>query len=103
MVSVFVAGGDVAVAKKPRRVKVGERFVMYLGWTPIDAIVIEDMGDLGIGGRQLVRIRELPTGMYDLQREYEVPAEDIPSYGVPPAAPPPVKRKRAARTAPAGR
>ena len=91
----------MARAKKPRRVKVGERFVMYLGYDPIEAVVIEDRGNLGVGGRQLVRIRELPTGPYDEQREYEVPAENIPSYGVPPAAQPP-RRRRPSRAASTG-
>ena len=88
----------MAMVNKRHRVKVGERFTIYVGQFPVEAVVIEDRGDLGIGGRQIVRIRELTTGLYDLQREYEVPAEDIPSYGVPPAAPPTTTRKRARAT-----
>ena len=85
----------------PHRVKVGERFVKYLGQTPVDVVVIEDRGNLGVDGGQVVRIRELARGPYDEEREYEVPVKDLPALGVPPAAPPPPPRKGRSRAIPA--
>ena len=85
-------------ATTPRRVQVGERFTRYLGHTPVDLIVVEDRGNLGVAGGQVVRVREVATGPYDEEREYEVAVADIPSYGVPPAAPlRPRKRSKAVR------
>jgi hypothetical protein len=61
-----------------RRVKVGERYVRHLGQVPVEVLVIEDRGNLGVGGRQLVRVRQpIDGGEPGDVREYEMAAEDL--------------------------
>jgi hypothetical protein len=68
---------------------------MPFGTSTIAAEVIEDRGDLGIGGRQIVRIRYVLEP--DVVCETEWPAEEL----LPPPDPsgPPSARRR--RVAPA--
>ncbi len=83
----------MAKSQLPTKIRVGERFTRYLGHTPVEVVVIEDRGNLGVDGGQVVRIREVAAGPYDEEREYEIPAKDIPAMAVPPAPPPPRRRK----------
>lgn len=61
---------------KPRIVCVGDRVAVQFATRVIQAEVIEDLGEIGVGGRQLVRVRALePTdGEYE---EFELAAEEL--------------------------
>ena len=61
--------------KKPKRIKVGDRVILHLGTSDELAEVVEDRGFIGMGGRQLLRIRKLGVGP-ELSMPYEVPAEE---------------------------
>lgn len=57
------------------RLKLGDRIRFVFGDAEIEAIVIEDRGNLGVGGRQIVRIRtEIEPGITE---EWETPAEGV--------------------------
>lgn len=57
-------------------VRVGDRVTIQFATRVIQAEVIEDLGGIGAGGRQLVRVRALePTdGEYE---EFELAAEEL--------------------------
>ena len=58
--------------RKPRKLKVGARVGLQLGAaSAVPAVVIEDVGPIGFGGRQWVRIRLTD----DNDREFDFPAE----------------------------
>lgn len=58
-----------------KRLVVGDKAVLDCWGVPIPVVVIEDRGDIGVGGRQLVRIRLEE----DEAREFEWPAEELSS------------------------
>lgn len=65
---------------KPLTLPVGTRVLVH--WpTTTEAEVIEDRGYLGIGGRQIVRIRA--TQETDLPKDFEVPAEELEVVSLP--------------------
>ncbi|MEM1031794.1 MAG: hypothetical protein AAGN82_15690 [Myxococcota bacterium] len=56
--------------------KVGAKVTLMFGGRRVDAIVVEDRGHLGVGGRQLLRVRlELEDGAEPI--EFELPAADV--------------------------
>jgi hypothetical protein len=59
-----------------RRLRVGDRVAFSFIGRAIEATVVEDRGDIGVGGRQLVRIRMF-SEMDDYDREFEMPAEEL--------------------------
>ena len=60
---------------RPRKINAGDRVRMPYGIGEILADVIEDRGFIGIGGRQLIRVRVNPGKEW--QEEFEVPAEEV--------------------------
>lgn len=61
-------------ASQQRRLRAGDRVSIVRGNYEIEALVIEDRGNIGVGGRQLVRIRvEDDPGEF---REFEAAAEE---------------------------
>ena len=76
------------------RLRVGQRVILRVGGRRIPAILIEDRGPIGVGGRRLWRIREANTAAGEQSpREYEVPADEL----TPTAAPAPANRVRGVR------
>jgi len=64
------------VRPKRRKIRVGDRVRITLGLSTTLLEVVEDRGNLGVGGRQIVRVREL--GPYsDPDSTYEVRADDV--------------------------
>lgn len=61
---------------KSRTVRVGDRVTLQFVTRVIQAEVIEDLGGIGAGGRQLVRVRALePTN--GEHEEFELAAEEL--------------------------
>jgi len=56
--------------------KVGSRVMVTFGGKEVAAIVIEDRGPLGVGGRRLLRVR-LDFGDEGEPIEFELPAADV--------------------------
>lgn len=75
---------------RPLTLPVGTRVLVHWPTTTTEAEVIEDRGYLGIGGRQIVRIRA--TQETDLPKDFEVPAEELEVLSLPA----PKTRRRAA-------
>lgn len=72
---VKTRGARKKPTKKPaRKLKVGDIVPLHWGNQKVRVIIVEDRGGLGVGGRQIVRLRFL-TG--DPGREFELPAEMI--------------------------
>lgn len=61
---------------KKRRIRVGERVAFKMGVRTVTATVIADRGDIGVGGRQLLRIRMDAEGPEE-PAVFEMPAEDV--------------------------
>lgn len=63
--------------RRPARLRVGDRVRVPYASTSgmITAVVIEDRGDIGVNGRQLVRI-EIRIGK-DCVSRFEMPAEEV--------------------------
>ena len=59
-----------------RRIKVGDHIILHLGVRDFHAEVVEDRGFIGVGGRQLIRIRKLGVPP-EMSEPYEVPAEEV--------------------------
>lgn len=61
-----------------RRLRVGDHVHYYILNNRWNAVVIEDRGDLGVSGRQIVRI-ELTDADYagDPPSRFEFPAEEL--------------------------
>jgi len=56
--------------------EVGAKVTLKFGGREVNAIVIEDRGPLGIGGRRILRVQlELEDG--DEPIEFELPATDV--------------------------
>jgi hypothetical protein len=62
--------------KSSGRLKVGDRVKMIAGSLQFPALVVEDRGNIGVGGRQLIGIRRLRVPAY-MVGPYEVAAEDV--------------------------
>lgn len=67
---------------KPLTLPVGTHVRVQFPGGTFEAEVIEDRGYLGIGGRQIVRIR--PTHETDLASDFEVPSEEVEVVSYPP-------------------
>ena len=67
-------------ARKVRRrpIKVGDRVRVLFGVTRVPAVVIEDHGGIGVGGRRLVRVRVKVDDLGNVV-EFDYPAEEIKS------------------------
>lgn len=59
-----------------RRLRVGDLIEQNYGSRPVRGKVIEDRGNLGVGGRQIVRI-SMRLDSVDEPLEYESPAETL--------------------------
>jgi hypothetical protein len=62
--------------RKSQRIRVGEHVRVLFGPNPLVGEVVEDRGNLGVGGRQIVRVR---IAMRDDEPplELEIPAEEV--------------------------
>jgi len=59
------------------RVRIGSRVgVNFGGEHPALAVVTEDLGGIGVGGRRLVRVRLVAKEPY-AQREFDMPVEEL--------------------------
>ena len=56
--------------------RVGDRATLRFGFEDVPVEVLEDRGPLGVGGRQIVRIKLIQDPM-DGEFETEVPAEEL--------------------------
>jgi hypothetical protein len=67
-----------AGAPRPRRnpIRVGDTVILDWGKQQVRAVVVEDRGHIGVGGRQILRIRRLLRDD-DPDLTYEVPAEEV--------------------------
>ena len=78
------------MSKRRRKLRVGDVVTFVAaGGVEIRAQVIEDRGGLGVGGRQLVRIR-VPRAEDDPvphERAFEMPAEDLTLVDASPKKP----------------
>ena len=65
-----------ATKRRRRPIKVGDRVGVLMGVNRVPAVVIEDRGAIGVGGRRFVRVR---VEMDDLGnvREFDYPAEEL--------------------------
>jgi len=66
---------------KPFTLPVGAHVRVQFPVSTLDMEVIEDRGYLGIGGRQIVRVRAL--GETDLPSDFEVPSEEVEVLSLP--------------------
>lgn len=71
--------------KKAKRLRVGNRVKVPYGTEELEAVVVEDRGNLGVGGRQIVRVRLLgrdepavdPPPANPEEGSLELPAENM--------------------------
>jgi len=63
-----------ASATNKTTLRVGDAVRVRLGARDIDATVVEDRGTIGIGGRNLVRVR---VELADEGLEFELPADEV--------------------------
>lgn len=56
--------------------KVGAKVTLKFGGREVHAVVVEDRGPLGVGGRQILRVRVLLEDG-DEPIEFELPATDV--------------------------
>lgn len=62
-------------SRRKDRLRVGDRVSFAFGKGRIIAMVVEDRGDIGVGGRQLVTVRR--PGHHEVLQELELPAEEL--------------------------
>lgn len=62
--------------RRANRIKVGDLVAVRYGAREQVAEVVEDRGDLGVGGEQLLRVGWWPSGSSG-RLEFEVPASDL--------------------------
>lgn len=66
---------------KPKRagwLSVGARVIVPFPGARIPAEVIEDRGGLGVGGRQIVRVRTLEETVFPREMEFPVALLEVP-------------------------
>ena len=63
------------------RFRLGQRVRFERGGGWAEAIVLEDRGPLGVGGRKLYRVRGLPDDPYE-SFEIELPADELESLEI---------------------
>lgn len=56
--------------------RVGDLVVVHFGTRDIEGRVVEDLGRIGVRGRQLVRVRAVQPVEYGPD-EFEMPAEEL--------------------------
>jgi hypothetical protein len=59
-----------------RKIKVGARVEVLFGAQRVPALVIEDRGGIGVGGRRLLRVRVEVDDLGNVV-EFDYPAEDV--------------------------
>lgn len=62
---------------KSRAFKVGERVRINFRGRRIRASIVEDRGPIGAGGRRLYAVRVVVDRSIDLERVFELPADEI--------------------------
>jgi hypothetical protein len=67
--------GDRKPASRGRRLRVGDHVRFVLGTSEVSAQVVEDRGDIGVGGRQLVSV--MLQGFGGDMETFEVAAEEV--------------------------
>ena len=83
-----------ASRRRRRRLRVGDKISLTFVGRRRVARVIEDRGDIGVGGRQLIRIIDLGPGA-EYREPYEVPAEYVTLLNPPRRKPRTTKAKAA--------
>ena len=73
---------------RPASLKVGQRVIVRFGDRTVRAVLIEDRGTIGIGGRRLWRVRTASAS--EPPREFEMPADEL----TPAASPRRIARAR---------
>lgn len=81
----MVAKGNGVNRPKSQRLRVGDHVWVPMGRGKTRSLVVEDRGNIGFGGRQLVRVR-VPMDPYE-PNFVERGAEDLELADEPPAAP----------------
>jgi hypothetical protein len=64
--------------RRQRPIKVGDRVEVLFGAQRVPAVVIEDRGAIGVGGRRLVRVRVEVDDLGNVV-EFDYPAEELTS------------------------
>ena len=59
-----------------RELQVGDRVGLRLGVSDVSAKIVEDRGNIGVNGRQLIRV-ELEGPPNEDRLEFELPAEEV--------------------------
>lgn len=62
--------------RKPAQVRVGAHVFVSFGHEDVPALVVEDMGPIGVRKRQLVRVRLTAN---DETLEFDMPADELKS------------------------
>lgn len=62
---------------KARTFKVGERVRIRFGGRRIRAVIVEDRGPIGLGGRRLYAVRATLDKSIRLVRVFELPVDEI--------------------------
>jgi hypothetical protein len=73
-----------SAALNPGPFREGDRVRLLWGVTPVEGVIIEDRGNLGIGGRRLYRVRVQLDDITE-PMETEEPAEDLTLVAKAPA------------------
>jgi hypothetical protein len=79
-----------SAAANPGPFREGDRVRLLWGVTPVEAIVIEDRGNLGVGGRRLYRVRVRLDDITE-PMETEEPADELTLVS---RAPTPTRNRR---------
>ena len=58
-------------------IRVGDHVRFDYGAREVLAEVIEDRGPIGVGGRQIIRVRLIGDEWHGAQLDFEVPAEQV--------------------------
>lgn len=61
---------------KPKKLRVGDQVTLKRGTRLVKATIIEDRGNIGVRGRQIVRIR-IEAKTAEEADVFEIPAEDV--------------------------
>jgi hypothetical protein len=64
----------------------GDRVLLRWGVTPVEAVIIEDRGNLGVGGRRLYRVR-IRLDEFTDPIETTYPADELTLVAKAPASP----------------
>lgn len=90
-------------AREPGPFREGDRVRLFWGLTPVEGVIVEDRGNLGVGGRRLYDVRVQLDDNITEPMETTVPADELTLVARAPApARKPRRRKKASKKPDAG-